>query len=557
MSSVNPLSTSPPGMGQPIPVFPQRFPATGSPARASGVARPSHSWLLLLWAGLLLATLGAFWVVPPEYRFTAMLSLANVVLTGLICFRLLRVNPVTGLVPCFFLIPVTIQSGVSTLYFGIFNPAISGTFGGQRWYMMNDNAFFQATAMACIACFALPWLLLQRADWTLDRYAAFRRAAMNVAMPTFLVFTACIASLLLLRILSIPVTSFLGYVVYGLFRYTHALPLVAGVAWADLPKRSRYFIIAVLLVNLLINTATNSRYYAFIPVAFFAAGVMFLSAVSTGRKYVTLVAMLGVVAVALVLGNAGRRLGAGLWEGGVEDLYRRYEILTEKSDQVLDARWGDEIFGRLFTTGGHQITTLMPHVLAFKQFDLPIYVAEVLSQGFLPRNLANALVTPYHEEKSSLVSLGHRITEKHSVERSFIGAAWELGGYGPLIVISLAAGVLVLLVVALVERQLLPRAPRMAAVCFAILCDSVLQSVPEGLPSMAHECIYSVVVGTGVYGMVWMLGNTLYRRSFMRLAKLRSDSQQRPGGPAGYLGGVPGSRHLGLQPAADHRSPNI
>jgi hypothetical protein len=280
-------------------------------------------------------------------------------------------------------------------------------------------------------------------------------------------------------------------------------------------------------VNLLINTATNSRYYAFIPVAFFAAGVMFLSAVSTSRKYITLAGMLGVVAFALVLGDAGRRLGAGLWHGGVEDLYRRYEILTEKSDQVLDVKWGDQIFGRLFTTGGHQITTLIPQVVAFKPFDLPVYIAEVLSQGFLPRNLANALVRPYHEEKTSLVSLGHRLTEKHSVERSFIGAAWELGGYGPLVVISLSAGVLVLLVVAVVERQLLPRAPRMAAVCFAILCDSVLQSVPEGLPSMAHECIYSVVVGTGVYGIVWMLGNTIARRSFLRLGKLQSDTATR------------------------------
>ena len=463
-------------------------------------------------------------MVPPEHRLTAVIALANVVLTGLICFRLLRVNPVTGFVACFFLIPNTIQSGVSTLYFSIFNPVIFATYGGGRWYLMNDNAHFQLTAMVCIACFSLPWLLLQRADWTLDRYAAFRRAAVNVAMPTFLVFTACIVSLLAIRIFSIPATTIVGYVVYGLFRYTHALPMVAGVAWADLSWRSRFFVLSVLAVNVLINTATNSRYYAFVPVAFFAAGVMFLSVVSTRRKYVALFGMLGVVAVALVLGDTGRRLGVGLWQGGVEDLRRRYEVLTQKSDEVLDVRWGDQIFGRLFTMGGHQITTLMPRVMTFKQFDLPIYVAEVLSQGFLPRNLAIALVRPYHEEKTSLVSIGHRLSEKHSVERSFIGAAWELGGYGPLIVISIAAGALVLAIVAVVERQLLPRAPRMAAVCFAMLCDSVMQSVPEGLPSMAHECIYSVVVGTGVYGMVWMLGNTVYRQSFLRLGRLRSDA---------------------------------
>lgn len=530
MSSANPLPALPPDVGYQTPPFTPRLTEMSGRARGAAVARPSHSWLWVLWAVLLLATLGAFWVVLPEHRLTALMALANVVLTGLICFRLLRVNPVTGLVPCFFLIPNTIQSGVATLYFSIFNPVIFATYGGGRWYLMNENAHFQATAMACIACFALPWLLLQSADWTLDRYAAFRRAAVNVAMPTFLVFTACITSLLLLRILSIPATTIVGYVVYGLFRYTHALPLVAGAAWADISWRSRVFILSILVVNVVINTATNSRYYAFIPVAFFAAGVMYLSAVSTSRKYVALGGMLVVVAVSLVLGNAGRRLGAGLWEGGVEDLRRRYEILTQKSDEVLDVRWGDEIFGRLFTMGGHQITTLMPRVVAFKQFDLPVYVAEVLSQGFLPRNLANAVVRPYHEEKTSLVSFGHRLSEKHSVERSFIGAAWELGGYGPLVVISLVAGFLVLAITAVVERQLLPRAPRMAAVCFAILCDSVLQSVPEGVPSMAHECIYSVVVGTGVYGMVWMLGNTIARRSFLSFGKLRSDASRLPRG---------------------------
>lgn len=531
MSSLNPLPVLPTDMAQHLPTISGRCPATRGPARGSAVQRPSHSWLLLLWGALLFASLGAFSVIPPEHRMTALVALANVVLTGIICFRVLRVNPVTGLLPCFFLIPVTIQSGVCTLYFCIFNPLIFGTYAGKLWFMLENNVHFQAAAMTCIIFFALPWLLFQRADWTLDRYGAFRRAAVNVAMPTFLVFTACIASMLVLRIFSVPATSFLGYIVYGLFRYTHALPLVAGVAWADLPRRTRYLIIAVFAVNILMNTATNSRYYAFVPFAFFAAGLMLLSAVTTGRKYVALIATLAVVAFALVLGNAGRRLGLGLWEGGVEDLRRRYEVLTEKSEQLLDAQWGDEIFGRLFTTGGHQITTLVPQVVAFKQFDLPIYIAEVVSQGVLPRNVANALVRPYHEEKTTLLSIGHRITEKHSVERSFIGAAWELGGFGPLILISVAAGVLVLMVMVVVERQLLPRAPRMAAVCFAILCDSVLQSVPEGLPSMAHECIYGVLVGTGVYGMVWFLGNTFARRSFLRQGRLKADTTGLPRGP--------------------------
>jgi len=525
MNQLSTMSTA--GLGNaspPLPV-PSYAEVLGN-ARRTVVSRPSHSWLVLVWAVFVIATVGSFWAVAPENRVTALLALTNVVLTGVICLRLLRVNPVTGLVPCFFLIPISIESGVSTLYFCIFHPDIVAFFGGSRWYMLQNNAFFQGTAITCITAFALPWLLFQKADWTLDRYTAFRRAAVNAATPTFLVFVACIVSLFLLRILSISATSVLGYVVYGLFRYTHALPLVSGAAWGDLPKRFRYFVLATLAFNMLVNTATNSRYYAFVPVAFFAAGIMFLSSVSIRRKYITLAAMMAVIVFSLVVGDAGRRLGAGLWGGGMEDLRRRYDILTQKSDQVLDVRWGDAVFGRMFFMGGHQITTLMPETLAFKQFDLPIYVAEVMTQGFLPRNLANLLVRPYHEEKTSLVALGHKLTEKHSVERSFIGAAWEVGGFGPLIAISFAGGVLLLVVTAVVEQQLIPRAPRKAVVCCAILCDSVLQSVPEGLPCMAHECIYSVIVGMGVYAMVWFIGNTVARRSFLQFANLKDTNRR-------------------------------
>jgi hypothetical protein len=523
MNQLSTMSTAGLGNASPPLSVPSYSEVLGNVRRPTA-SRPSHSWLVLVWAVFVIASLGSFWAVAPENLATALLALTNVVLMGAICLRLLRVNPVTGLVPCFFLIPISIESGVSTLYFCIFHPDIFAFFGGStRWYMLQNNATFQVTAITCITAFALPWLLFQKADWTLDRYTALRRAAVNSATPTFLVFVACVVSLLLLRVLSIPTTTFVGYIVYGLFRYTHALPLVSGAAWGDLPKRTRYFVMATLAVNMLVNTATNSRYYAFVPVAFFAAGVMFLSSVSIRRKYITLAAMMAVIAISLVLGNAGRRLGAGLWGGGMEDLWRRYEILTQKSDQVLDVRWGDEIFGRMFFMGGHQITTLMPETLAFKQFDLPIYVAEVMAQGFLPRNISNALVRPYHEEKSSLTAMGHRITEHHSVERSFIGAAWEVGGYGPLIAISFAAGVLILMVTAVVEQQFLPRVPRMAVVCYAILCDSVLQSVPEGLPSMAHECIYSLIVGMGVYAMVWFIGNTVARRSFLLLPHLNAE----------------------------------
>lgn len=503
---------------------------TGSTARARRrsdqqreVQRPSCGWLVFVWGAFLAAAVVSLGFVSAEHLASASMALANVFVTGLICIRILRVNPVSGLVPCLFLVPTVILGSISTLYFSALSPDSFATFGlNKTWFFVQSNAFYQGTVMVCVVTLALPWLLFQPADRSLAKYASFRRAAVNATMPTFLVFVGSISALLALRLLSIESSTPVGYIVYGVFRYTTALPLVAGAAWADLPKRTRLFILGVLTLNVLLNTATNSRYYAFIPPAFFASGVMFFSGVSIRRKYLTLVTVVCVVAGVLVIGNAARRLGLGLWYGGIEDLQHRIEVLTQKSDQLTNVRWGDEIFGRLFFLGGHQIVTLMPSVAGFKQFDLSIYIAEVASQGLLPRHFANYLVRPYHEEKSSLVALGHRLSERHSVERSFIGAAWELGGYGPLITISFVTGSFLLLLTVVIEQQLLPRVPRLAVVCYAIFFDGVLKSISEGLPSLAHECIYGVVIGTGLYAVVWLLGNTIARRSFLALPRLKS-----------------------------------
>lgn len=524
MNSTGTLSSlCSPALGSESPALPGAADSVkGRSDQRREIQRPSLGWLVFVWGAFVAAEVVSLVTVSAEHLAAASMAIANVVVTGLVCLRMLRVNPVSGLVPCLFLVPTVTLASVSTLYFSALSPDSFATFSGNKWFFVQTTAFFQGTVMTCVVTLALPWLLFQSADHSLSRYASFRRAAVNATMPTFLVFIASIASLLALRLLSIESSTAIGYIVYGVFRYTHALPLVAGAAWADLPKRTRLLILGVLALNILMNTATNSRYYAFMPAAFFASGIMFLSGVAVRRKYLALVTIVCVVAGVLVIGNAARRLGIGLWRGGVEDLERRLEVLTQKSDQITNAQWGDEIFGRMFFLGGTQIVLLMPTQLGYKQFDLPVYIAEVAAQGLLPRNLANYLVPPYHEEKSSLVALGHRINERHSVERSFIGAAWELGGYGPLIAISFVTGCFLLLLTGVIEQQLLPRTPRLAVVCYAIFFDGVLKSINEGLPSLAHECIYGVIVGTGLYTIVWFLGNTIARRSFLMLPRLKT-----------------------------------
>jgi hypothetical protein len=307
----------------------------------------------------------------------------------------------------------------------------------------------------------------------------------------------------------------IGYFVYGFFRYMDATPMICGMAWHVVSRTVRWQVLGVLGLNTAVNTITNSRYYAFVPALFFGAGVMFVSRVSLRRKYTALIVSVVVLAVVLVIGNASRRIGTGLWLGGIEALQRQYEVLSHRSEKLLDASWGDEIFGRMFFMGGHQIVTLMPVEHSYKEWNIPLYVAEVTTQGILPRGLATRLIAPYHEEKSSLTRIGHRITSSHSVERSFVGAAWELGGVGPVIVISLLTGFF-LLGMSAVIHQLFVMWPRFAVLAMAAECDAVMWSINEGLPSMAHECIYCIIVMGVVYQVVRVIGSLFYRDSFVR-----------------------------------------
>ena len=490
--------------------------ATATPPQRRRASRVSYVWLT--WPTALLVAFVAFSLlgVPPEHRLTATLALANVTLVAFVCRRFLAVNHVTGLLPTLFLMPIVIEASLSTLYFCIANPNAYVRLAGGIIHYLDNNAHFQLVTMVCIASYALPWLLFQRRGQGTLQYDAFLANCRTFALPCFLVFMACSLSLLTLRVLNISPQTPLGYVVYGFFRYSHSLPMLAGAAWNEFPRRSKWFVLGVLLANAAINTLTNSRYNAFMPVVFFSFGLLFLGRVPAPRKALGMALTGAAVVVMLVVGNAGRRGGLGLWYGGTEDLQRRVEVLTQKSELLWHASWMDEVAVRLFFTGGHQITTLLPDTYPYKVPAWPYYLAEVATQGLLPRKIANLLVPPYHEEKTSLLLIGHKLTEKHGVERSFIGASWELGGYPPVIVISLLSSGFLLFLLWLIDR-IYPQSPYWMLVSFTILCDSVLWSMNEGLPSMAHDYVYSFLVGYPVYFVAWFLGTTFLRPAAVRV----------------------------------------
>lgn len=463
--------------------------------------RPPYTWLTLPSVVGLLVACGTLAIMRPDDRSAGALAILNVAVTIALSRRFLAVNPTIGMIPTFFITPIMVLTSISTLYFCVFSPDAYVMPWNVPFRLLDSNARFQFAALLAIVSFSLPWLLFESRERPPMTYAAFTDHARRMAKPVFFFFIVFIVVMVVLRLASMGPSSTMGYVIYGLFRYGSGLPLIPGAAWHALGRRTKTVIIGVLAVNFVFNTFTNSRYYAFIPLVYFGFGLLFLSSINTQKKLRALVVIILLFGVALVVGNAGRRLGLGLWYGGSEDLQRRYEVLTQKMDKLVHKDWGEEIFVRLFFTGGHQIVMLVPDVYPYKPFDPVYYFGEVVTQGLLTRGFANKLVPPRYENRDTLIAIGHRITASHSVERSFVGAAWEMGGPLFVVIISLLTGFYTLLI-ARMTQVLFGISGSLGVVVFAVVCDKSFASVNEGLPTVAHEMAYAMLIGAILYFVI-------------------------------------------------------
>lgn len=479
----------------PPPRYRGRIPVPNRPER------PRHTWLLIPSIIGLLGVALFFGAMNGADRPAAMMALVNITATVTLCHRFFAVNPVVGVIPAFFIIPIMVLTCFTTLYCCLFNPELAVKPGQTVFRLLDGNVRFQVATHLAIVSYSIPWLLLEPRERLPMTYAAFVEHARRMAKPVFFFFITFISLLVTLRLVRLGPSTAVGYIVYGFFRYGNGLPLLPGACWHRLGRSTKTLVMGVLAVNFLFNTLANSRYYAFMPIIYFGLGVLFLSQISTRRKLQSIAVLVAVFGFAIVVGNAGRRLGLGLWYGGAEQLQQRVEVLTQKTDQLVGQDWAEEIFVRIFFTGGHQIVTLIPEAAPYKPFDPVYYFGEVVTQALLPRKLATALVPPVYEEKSTLVAIGHRITEFHSVERSFVGSAWEMGGPIMVVFVSGLTGLYSILI-ARILQALFGISGGLGVVAFAVVCDRTFACVNEGLPSVAHEMMYGMIIGSFLYGLI-------------------------------------------------------
>ena len=494
------------------------------PSRQSRDARvnargfsPSNGWFFAVGAAIVLGYALMLGGVAGENRFTTVCALANLTLIGGLLRAALKRNAVYGTLAVAYLLPVAVQVSLSTLYFCVFDPEFFIYINQETVSLLHDNWRFQLATMSYVVPLGAAWLMLSprtRSGQTAD-YATWLQAVNRVCMPAFGAFTVIVLLLFTFKLFNIDEENIVGYVSYGLFRYCLGLPMLCGAAWKSRSWGESLTIVGVLLLNAGFNIITNNRSFGFFPIVFFGFGLLFFSEIGSRKKLQSLAVIAGLFMAVMVLGDAGRQMNLEIWRGGIESLANRVEKLTEKSDAFTktQSQWALMVWGRLFTLGGFQTTTFMPETVPYKPFSLPQYALEVVTQGFLPRGLANQLVVPVYEEKSSLLAFGYRLVHKrHSVERYCIGAAWEMGGYVAEFFIGALTG-LVLAMFALALVHIATKAAELAALMLVIGIDRAVGATTEGVPSLVHDLVYTLPVGVCIYVILRFMGQVpLFRR---------------------------------------------
>lgn len=480
-----------------------------TPRGGHAVARgssPSHGWFFTVGGAVVLSYAMLLGAVDGSHRFTAICAVVNLALIGAILWAALKRHPVYGTLAVAYLVPIGVQASLSTLYFCVFDPEFFVSVNHDTVPVLLDNWRFQLATITYVAPLGMAWLLLSprlRVS-PAATFTAWLQAADRVCMPAFGAFTVIVLLLLTLRLVDIDEENIVGYFSYGLFRYCLGLPILCGAAWKTRTWFEACTIGCVLLLNAGFNILTNNRSFGFFPLVFFGFGLLFFSEIGSRRKLQSMVAIGVLFLAVMILGNVGRLMRLEIWRGGFENLANRVEKLTERSDAFTHtlSQPATIVWGRLFTLGGFQTTTLVPETVPYKPFSLPQYALEVTTQGFLPRGLATRLVVPVYEEKSTLIAFGYRLVhKKHNVERYCVGAAWELGGY----LAECFIGALTGLLLALFARTLVvvaAKVPQLAAVMLAIGIDRAVGATTEGVPSMLHDLAYTVPVGVCIYAIV-------------------------------------------------------
>lgn len=445
-----------------------------------------------------------------EDRAGLILSYLNVLIIVVAMAYFVRRRTLHAILPVLYLTWLLFSWPLASIYFGVFAPEAGYTLTDetQRAFLFN-NARVQAVVLLFLLVYLPIVSVLGR--WRTP-VADYREASPAVMVVVLIAIGISVFGLTYKAIGQfMEKGSLLRYFADASFLYLNGVPLMVGVLFPIVPVVLRVLFLLFLGGIGFFFLLANARGLAMLPVAMFTFGLLFVSSMSQRWK----AGLLGIVLLAfpllLVVGETTRAL---LGRGGFEHLEYRLETMDRWQEVMGQGSVIARTFGRMFFTGGHSIITITPDSMEYLEFQAPRYITELLTRLFVPGRI---YADHYYSSTKQLRRYKFMITEATSVELSFLGSMWLIGGVLP-VVVGTALVALLHLLAGWWVRAAARASPYQGAFFLAVISYAMLWGHNLDLISHARNLIWLMVFAT----LVWNLFIRPILHPFLPRPRLRT-----------------------------------
>ncbi|TWT40900.1 hypothetical protein RAS1_35860 [Phycisphaerae bacterium RAS1] len=452
----------------------------------SWFARPAVIFLFGL--GLLIM------VGAGENLLAAALAYVNLIIMAATAVHFAKQRTLHGAIPIFFLAWFAMSWPFTSIYAAVFNPHMAYSTLHDVREFLSGNVRLQLVVLLFLAVYIPIVTSLIRpaaAGWT-DQYLASQHAR-RLALVALVITIVFLGANAFSKVRPLPGP--LQYIADGSYLYLRGLVFVIGATFPFLVFGVRATAIAYLLLSGFFYTLGNAREFAVLPLGMLLGGLLFVSRLSKRWKLIVVTGVALAFPVYLVVGETTRAM---LGTVGFKNLERRAETLGRWQEMFSKGGGVTRAFGRLFNTGGHSLITLMPESYPYLEFSAPRYVVETV-QRLVPGRI---FYQPYYSSAGLLRSYDFNITDKTSVELSFLGSLWMIGGPVPVIV----GTVVIALIHAGLARLLLllvTRSPGYALLMAAMLAPEIMWAVNSDIITNIRNIVWRLLAATVVYFVVF------------------------------------------------------
>lgn len=394
------------------------------------------AWLQWPWIVVLVFLPLAILALAEERdRAGLILAYINVAIIGTAIIYFIKQHNFAAMVPVLFIGYLFFCWPAATIYMGLFSPE-------NRYVMIDEtyrrcldgNVRVQLAAMVHVLCYLLMIFLLAPRSGPVGDFAQRDRAGTVLGV---LAAVGAIFSTGLHVVGQMSSSAVIGYLGIGAFIYLNGFPFVVGALFPRVPIAVRVALIGFLCCTAVFYLVGGGRTWAILPFLLLTLGAIFYSAYKQRTRMMIAAALLIGMPIIIVAGETTQIL---LGSKGWERFDERAAALKENwRGNLAEGSTLGRTFSRTFSTGGHSLITLTPDYYDYVPFVAGDFAQELITTIFVPGRLYGAR---YYSWTGQLKRYGFRITEKTSVELSFVGSLWMIGGWLPVILGSLYVGLI-------------------------------------------------------------------------------------------------------------------